>query len=97
LEDCVGRKVVIGMRPEHLTLVKTKGSSLLSVELDLVETLGSEALLHTHVSGVPFVIKAETNGTVEHLHQVSEVSISSDLIKVFDKETGLAYGHPGSQ
>lgn len=96
LENAVGRKIVVGMRPEHMAIGKVKGSSTLSVELDLVETLGSEALLHTHVSDLPFVIKAETNGSVEHLQNVSEVSIDKDLIKVFDKETGLAYGHPGS-
>jgi multiple sugar transport system ATP-binding protein len=90
LENSVGKTIVVGMRPEHLELGKVKGMNTLPVNLDLVETLGSEALLHAIVSGVPFVTKAETHGSVDHLKDVSSVSISTDLIKVFDKETGRA-------
>jgi multiple sugar transport system ATP-binding protein len=94
LENADGDTVVVGMRPEHFELGKVKGANALPVDLDLVETLGSEALLHAIVSETPFVVKAETNGSVDHLHDVSHVSINTDLIKVFDKETGLAMGHP---
>ena len=96
LEHSVGRTVVVGMRPEHFTIGKAKGASSIPVSVDLVETLGSEALLHTHVEDIPFVIKADTHGSVDHLANVTDVSIDTSLIKVFDKETGLALGHPSS-
>jgi multiple sugar transport system ATP-binding protein len=96
LDDADGQTVVIGMRPEHFELSKVKGANNLPVNLDLVETLGSEALLHAMVADTPFVVKAETNGSVEHLQDIKFVSINTDLIKVFNKETGLAMGHPTS-
>jgi multiple sugar transport system ATP-binding protein len=96
LEGAEGKTVVVGLRPEHFELGKVKGLNNLPVELDLVETLGSEALLHAMVANTPFVVKAETNGSIDHLEDISTVSINTDLIKVFDKETGLAMGHPTS-
>jgi len=97
LENAVGHAIVVGMRPEHVIVGKSIKYSALPIELDLIETLGSEALLHSRVNDVPFVVKAETKGEIEHLKSVSEVSIDKDLIKVFDKKTGMAFGHPASQ
>jgi multiple sugar transport system ATP-binding protein len=42
-----GRKVVVGIRPEHLALAgSTGGGAVLTVDTELVEALGSEQLLH---------------------------------------------------
>ncbi|AJY45125.1 ABC transporter ATP-binding protein [Martelella endophytica] len=87
-----GRKVVIGVRPEHVIL--GEGGRPVPVELDLIETLGSEALLHTHVGGVPFVAKVETHGRIDHLKGVTAFQFPPDLIKVFDAETGRAFDAP---
>ncbi len=85
-----GRQVVIGIRPEHLSLDADDDSSAIPISLDLVETLGSEALLHATVGGEPFIIKAETHGDLDHLQGVSQVYAPKRLIKLFDAETGLA-------
>lgn len=87
-----GRKVVVGVRPEHVSLEKSENTSTLPISLDLVETLGSEALLHTSVSDKLFVVKTETRGEVEHLNAVKEIHVPTDLIKVFDGETGVVLG-----
>jgi multiple sugar transport system ATP-binding protein len=86
----VGRRVIAGIRPEHVSLTKDKNTTALAIELDLVEPLGSEALLHTQRDGKPLVFKAETNGTINHLSAVSEVHIPADMVKLFDEETGQA-------
>ncbi len=96
LKNATGRKIVVGMRPEHVSITPIAGGSQLPVELDLIETLGSEALLHTHVANKPFVIKADTNGEVMRLSDVTSLSIAPDQIKVFDGESGMAFGHPGT-
>jgi len=88
LRNSVGRSVVIGVRPEHALVAPAEGSSGIPVELDLVETLGSEALLHTRVGETVFIAKTETHGDISHLHGVKEVFIKSELIKVFDNDTG---------
>jgi len=84
-----GQQVVVGIRPEHLTLNPEAGDSTIPISLDLVETLGSEALLHTSIGEHPFIIKTETKGDLEHLSGVYEVYAPSSMVKVFDAETGL--------
>jgi multiple sugar transport system ATP-binding protein len=59
-------------------------------DLDLVETLGSEALLHTSVGSEPFVIRAETLGNIAKLQAVKGFTADPELIKVFDAKTGVA-------
>jgi len=84
-----GQDVVVGIRPEHLSLDPQAGDSTISISLDLVETLGSEALLHASIGEHPLIIKTETKGNLEHLSGVSEVYAPSSLVKVFDSETGV--------
>lgn len=85
-----GRQVVIGIRPEHLSLNADEDSSAIPISLDLVETLGSEALLHATVGDESFIIKVETHGDIDHLQGISQVYAPKSLIKLFDAETGLA-------
>jgi len=91
-----GRKVVLGIRPEHVLVTPEDGAAAIPVELDLVETLGSEALLHCQVAGNHFVVKAETHGKTDHLEQVSTLYFRSNMLMVFDHETGMAFDHPSS-
>ncbi|MEO1306573.1 MAG: ATP-binding cassette domain-containing protein, partial [Pseudomonadota bacterium] len=86
----VGRDVIVGIRPEHVALQAGEGTSPLPISLDLVEPLGSEALLHAGYGAQNLVFKAETRGSIEPLSGVSEVHVPADLIKVFDADTGLA-------
>lgn len=85
-----GRDVIVGIRPEHLSLTPSDGSAAIPISLDLVETLGSEALLHATVAGESFVMKAETHGEIDHLQNVSQVYAPANLVKLFDAESGLA-------
>lgn len=91
LANSHGKAVIIGIRPEHVLLQASATSNAVAIDLDLVETLGSEALLHTKVNGHEFVVKAETKfGDVAHLYQVDTLHFEPSMIKVFDKETGMA-------
>ncbi|MEL6571806.1 MAG: sn-glycerol-3-phosphate ABC transporter ATP-binding protein UgpC [Pseudomonadota bacterium] len=85
-----GRDVIVGIRPEHVTLQPGEGTSSLQIELDLVEPLGSEALLHARFGPDSMVFKADTNGEIAHLSGVKNVHVPADLVKVFDAETGRA-------
>ncbi len=85
-----GRDVIVGIRPEHVTLQAGETTSALPIQLDLVEPLGSEALLHARFGEDNVVFKAETNGNIAHLSGVGEVHIQSSLIKLFDADTGRA-------
>ena len=91
----VGRDVVVGIRPEHMSLEAGPDTSPLPISLDLVEPLGSEALLHAAFGEVPAVLKVETHGDVRHLSGVREVYVPASLIHLFDAETGRAIHGPG--
>lgn len=87
-----GASAVIGVRPEHVHLEPNGSGDFteISCELDLVEPLGSEALLHTRVSDTPFIVKVETHGDIDHLNSVSKLYIKSSDVHAFDSETGKA-------
>ncbi|MCY4333687.1 MAG: sn-glycerol-3-phosphate ABC transporter ATP-binding protein UgpC [Litoreibacter sp.] len=85
-----GRDVIVGIRPEHVMLEPGDATSSLPIELDLVEPLGSEALLHARFGQDNMVFKADTNGEIAHLSGVKQVHVPADLIKLFDAETGRA-------
>lgn len=89
-----GRKVTLGIRPEHIMTEADANSSAIGIELDLIETLGSEALLHSTIMDKPFVVKAETRGDITHLQNVNAFHFKPDMIKVFDGETGDVFDHP---
>lgn len=88
--DHIGREVILGIRPEHVTLTKEKGSTTLPISLELVEPLGSEALLHAQYAANELVFKTETQGSIEHLSGVNEVFVPASMVKLFDADTGEA-------
>ncbi len=92
---CPGREVVLGIRPEHVVTAPTGNSSPVRVALDLVEPLGSDALLHATLAGEPFVVKVDTHGTIGHLAGISEVHVPTEAVKVFDAGTGRVLHRAG--
>ncbi len=85
-----GRDVIVGIRPEHVSLSSGEKTSALPIALDLVEPLGSEALLHARYGDEDMVFKADTEGDIAHLSGVGEVHVPAHLVKIFDAETGRA-------
>jgi len=81
----------VGVRPEYVKAVTAEVPDQVSLELDLVETLGSEALLHATLNDEPFVLKAETHGNASHLNNVTGFTIAPHMLKVFDAKTGMAF------
>ena len=95
-----GRPITVGIRPEDVGIEQHNGSDGTPCVLDLVEPLGSEALLHTSVAGHPFIVKAETRGDVAHLNAVDRLYFDPAHVHVFDRETGdtidaRSLGHGG--
>ena len=86
----IGRDVIVGIRPEHVSLEPGPDTSALPIDLDLVEPLGSEALLHAQRDGERLVFKADTNGSIAHLSGIKQVHVPAGLVKIFDAETGQA-------
>jgi multiple sugar transport system ATP-binding protein len=90
LQNAEGTEVTLGMRPEFVTVTDAETPDRVAIEVELVETLGSEALIHTTLQGAPFVIRAETVGRTAPLDSISGFTIAPHLIRIFDGETGQA-------
>ncbi|HUB13432.1 MAG TPA: sn-glycerol-3-phosphate ABC transporter ATP-binding protein UgpC [Acetobacteraceae bacterium] len=83
-EGADGRPLTVGIRPEHLVL--REGG--LTLEVDLIEPLGSETLVHGHLPGAPadtLVMKLPGHAPPgERL----PVTVPPDYIHVFDAGSG---------
>jgi multiple sugar transport system ATP-binding protein len=90
LQNAVGQVVTLGIRPEFVTVAPEGAPDRVRLEVDLVETLGSEALIHAQLQGEPFVIRTETVGQMGILDGISGFTIQPHLVRVFDGTTGQA-------
>ncbi|MEV8466394.1 sn-glycerol-3-phosphate ABC transporter ATP-binding protein UgpC [Fluviibacterium sp. DFM31] len=97
LQNSVGKAVTLGIRPEFVTVAANGTPGCVNVDVDLVETLGSEALIHASLQGDPFVIRTETLGHLGMLGDISGFTIEPDLIRVFDAESGAALPGQGTK
>ncbi len=84
------KAILVGIRPEYTDIEPSETASPVKIDLELVETLGSEALLHCHFGHNAFVTKVETHGKVEHLHTVDTLYFRQEAITVFDRHDGQA-------
>lgn len=96
LQKFKGNSLVLGIRPEHLSLSLPAPKNL-QVQVDLVEALGNETHLSVHL-----LEAATENSTLQvrippdksvRLGEVLWFSIAPEKIHLFDPETGLAISH----
>ncbi len=81
-----GRKIVVGLRPEHARLDAADPGSI-EMPVELVEPLGTETLVHGRLpDGELFTLKLP--GGPPPGEQV-RVALASEHLHVFDAETGL--------
>lgn len=96
LNSASGQSVIIGIRPEDVLLEANSQQYSIPISIDLIEPLGSEALIHTFVGDSNFVIKTDTYGDISHLNDLTQIYVDVDRVKVFDEATGSALYHPGA-
>jgi multiple sugar transport system ATP-binding protein len=87
-----GQRVFVGLRPEHLEIEVNTAADMqdISTTVDLVEPLGSEALLHCRIGSQPIVAKVNTPVEVQRLQDITRLAITTARLHVFDVETGRA-------
>ena len=88
LRHAQGREVILGIRPEFIAPVSGAAEGKVAIEVDLIETLGSEALIHSSFGDDPFIIKVSTEAGANALDAIDGFTISPNQIKLFDAETG---------
>ncbi|KAA0910889.1 sn-glycerol-3-phosphate import ATP-binding protein UgpC [Pusillimonas sp. ANT_WB101] len=86
-EHLANKKVVLGIRPEHISL-HTKG---ITVNIEMIEILGSEQLIHGRRGDIPVVLRCPIGVTRENpLHIGEAIQMGPDGIHQlhwFDPET----------
>jgi multiple sugar transport system ATP-binding protein len=86
-----GRDLLIGFRPEDLQLNGHPGSGAVRIpaEIDVVEYLGHEELIHAQSEGHEIVALVPSDKKVKAGEQV-DFAIPGDKLHVFDPETELS-------
>ena len=86
------RKILLGLRPEDVKIAGTGGfpnASRFKGEVEMVETLGHEVLVHIGIGGVTLIAKSFGNAGVPGLGDQIEVDANLDKLHVFDATTSL--------
>jgi multiple sugar transport system ATP-binding protein len=85
-----GQEVVVGIRPEHI--VDVSASNLaevarLTVDVEVVEPLGDEAIVHARAGKDELVSKADPR-RIPAVGRKWEVGVELDRLHLFDRKTG---------
>lgn len=87
LDAYVGKTVVLGIRPEHISCQIDPRYKLNDLMPELIETLGAETNIHLRMkNGEKCIVREFINMTIAQDRQMS-VSFLPDRIHIFDKET----------
>lgn len=88
LQAYAGRPVVLGIRPEHLSVGQPSPNHL-RVQVDLVEALGNDTYLSVTFAGIGMQVRVEPDRGVR-VGEELWLAIALDKIHLFDLDTGLA-------
>ncbi len=83
-----GQEVLIGFRPEHITVSDSHGEDALrlSAQVDVVEYLGHEELVHAQTEGAEFVALISSDRSVSPGDRV-ELAVPAAKLHLFDPES----------
>jgi multiple sugar transport system ATP-binding protein len=85
-----GRRLVLGIRPEHLAIQRDAASGgSVQATADVVEYLGNEELIHLNVAGTDLVALVSADHRVKPGDRL-DLAVRLDKVHLFDPETGLA-------
>ena len=81
-----GRKLTIGIRPEHLTPCKPNDANLVG-SVEVIEALGADTLIHVAVAGRTIIARLPA-GTPAEVGEPIALAADRDRIYLFDAESG---------
>ncbi|MFN8619976.1 MAG: sn-glycerol-3-phosphate ABC transporter ATP-binding protein UgpC [Chloroflexota bacterium] len=84
-----GGQVILGIRPEHLTLNGTAPSGTLNGSADVVEYLGNEELIHVNAAGQDIVAVIGSEHRLRPGDQLA-LQVPLDKVHLFDPESGAS-------
>jgi multiple sugar transport system ATP-binding protein len=98
--DHVGKKVVLGVRPEDIHDANFKPAGITSanveVNVDVVEQMGNEMVVYLEEQGASFISRMDPRTTARVGHRMS-ISFNMDNMHLFDVDTRLAMAYEKKQ
>ncbi len=82
-----GRRVLVGVRPEHVSLSPIPGAPEVRGRVDFVERLGSDTIIHLNTGRHTIIVKVAGDVPLEPGAE-ARVYPRPEKIRVFDAETG---------
>lgn len=93
IDRYAGRNVVVGIRPEHIfdraEVAEAPPNASLNAQIDLLEPLGSETLVHAIVGGQAITAKASPDTELRRGY-ITELVVDTRHLHIFDRETQRA-------
>ena len=81
------RKLIFGIRPEHISVADPASSTTLSAEVIQTELLGAETIATFRIAGVDMGLIARLGGSVElHIGETCNIHLDLDAAQLFDPE-----------
>ena len=84
-----GRRVTMGMRPEHIELGDTGAGRTFDARVEVVEQLGSEILLETRAAGTSVTVARVPAETPIAAGDKVQLSVQPGRLHFFDLETEI--------
>jgi multiple sugar transport system ATP-binding protein len=87
----IGKDVVIGIRPENITLSQSNEGKInvIKAKVDVTELLGSETYLYLDMAGNSMIAKVDPSIRVQ-IGDIINIEFDANKLHLFDKETELA-------
>ncbi len=82
-----GRSLVLGVRPEHVTVLPEEG--LAGVEVETVEALGADHLIHGTLLGQSVVFRVDNGAYIPAVGERTGLTFSAQAVHWFDPETTM--------
>ncbi|WP_192965235.1 sn-glycerol-3-phosphate import ATP-binding protein UgpC [Phycobacter azelaicus] len=83
-----GAQIAMGIRPEHLSM-DASGAAQFHLEVDFVEQLGADTVVHGTVSGTSVPLAVRLSGVQQHgSGEMLELGCAADQLHLFDLSSG---------
>ena len=89
------KEIILGVRPEHITLVKDSKNAV-KTKVEISEMMGSEAHVHVKVNEKDVIVRVQILGLDEDISKAISMSgevsftFAPEVMHLFDKESGLS-------
>ncbi|WP_394233898.1 ABC transporter ATP-binding protein [Niallia oryzisoli] len=88
----MNKDIIMGIRPEDLhdadVFVEASTASIIEVEIDVIELLGAENILHSQIAGQPLIVRLDTRSQVKQ-GQVFKLAVDMNKVHFFDSKTNF--------